>query len=144
LVTLFRKWHNWKQYNKARKKPHPFVVCGNIAVETVIEKCAQVKLPFFLILLLCLNNNEFLDWNFKNLIDLALQLCDQARADPEFAALLARGPIEAIDTRGDKKRSTSESDNPIEDIVATKYSNGQIGRILKRDFIVRKTGNKVV
>ncbi len=69
-----------------------------------------------------------------------LQLCDQARADPEFAALLARGPIEAIDTRGDKKRSTSESDNPIEDIVATKYSNGQIGRILKRDFIVRKTG----
>ena len=72
------------------------------------------------------------------------QLCDQARADPEFAALLARGPIEAIDTRGDKKRSISESDNPIEDIVATKYSNGQIGRILKRDFIVRKTGKDIL
>ena len=69
-----------------------------------------------------------------------LQLCDQAKTDPEFAALLARGPIEAIDVRGDKKGSLSESENPIEDIVAKKYNGGHIGRILKRDFIVRKIG----
>jgi hypothetical protein len=70
------------------------------------------------------------------------QLCEQARTDPELSGLLARGPIEAIDPRGDRKRgSLSESDNPIEEIVANKYTNGQIGRILRRDFIVRRTGN---
>ena len=25
---LSRKWHNWKQYNKNRKKPHPFAIYG--------------------------------------------------------------------------------------------------------------------
>ena len=70
------------------------------------------------------------------------QLCQQARVDPELAGLLARGPIEAIDPRGDRKRSLSESDNPIEEIVANKYNNGHVGRILRRDFIVRKTGFK--
>jgi hypothetical protein len=57
-----------------------------------------------------------------------------------LAALLARGPIEAIDPRGDRKQSLSESDNPIEEIVANKYSSGHVGRLIRRDFIVRKTG----
>ena len=68
------------------------------------------------------------------------QLCELADADPEVAGLLARGPIEAIDPRGDRKRSFSESDNPIEEIVANKYNSGHLARILRRDFIVRKTG----
>ena len=62
------------------------------------------------------------------------QLCQQARVDPELAGLLARGPIEAIDPRGDRKRSLSESDNPIEEIVANKYNNGHLGRIRKTGF----------
>ncbi len=39
---IVRKWHNWKQYNKARKKPHPFVVSEGITLESVMEKCQQV------------------------------------------------------------------------------------------------------
>lgn len=105
---IIRKWHNWKQYNKARKKPHPFVVCGPIALDLVLQKCSQ--------------------------------LCEQARTDTEFAALLARGPIEAIDTQGSRARSMSETESPIEDLIAKKYNHGGIGRMLKRDFIVRKTG----
>ena len=40
---IIRKWHNWKQYNKARKKPHPFVVSEGITAESVMEKCEQVR-----------------------------------------------------------------------------------------------------
>ncbi len=40
---IIRKWHNWKQYNKARKKPHPFVVSEGITADSVMEKCEQVS-----------------------------------------------------------------------------------------------------
>lgn len=39
---IVRKWHNWKQYNKARKKPHPFVVVGDIDEEAVRAKCSRL------------------------------------------------------------------------------------------------------
>ena len=28
-----RKWHNWKQYNKGKKKPHPFQIVGDLNAE---------------------------------------------------------------------------------------------------------------
>jgi hypothetical protein len=39
------------------------------------------------------------------------QLCERAKTDLEFAALLARGPVEALDPGLPKKRSNSGSDS---------------------------------
>ena len=36
---ITRKWHNWKQYNKSKKKPHPFALVGNLTEEKVKAKC---------------------------------------------------------------------------------------------------------
>ena len=36
---ITRKWHNWKQYNKSKKKPHPFALVGNLTEESVRAKC---------------------------------------------------------------------------------------------------------
>jgi len=37
-----RKWHNWKQYNKGKKKPHPFQIVGDLSDEIVREKCQRL------------------------------------------------------------------------------------------------------
>ena len=44
---IIRKWHNWKQYNKSKKKPHPFALVGNLTEEKVRSKCQMLlnKLP---------------------------------------------------------------------------------------------------
>ena len=45
LITkqqLSRKWHNWKTYNKARKKPHPFAIVGRLDENSIREKCNQL------------------------------------------------------------------------------------------------------
>ncbi len=39
---IVRKWHNWKQYNKNKNKPHPFLVSGNLDEATIREKCRQL------------------------------------------------------------------------------------------------------
>ena len=36
---ITRKWHNWKQYNKSKKKPHPFALVGNLTEDNVRAKC---------------------------------------------------------------------------------------------------------
>ena len=36
---IIRKWHNWKQYNKSKKKPHPFALVGNLTEDKVRAKC---------------------------------------------------------------------------------------------------------
>merc|ERR1719270_837075 len=41
-AQLVRKWHNWKQYNKAKKKPHPFHIVGELSLELVREKCHRL------------------------------------------------------------------------------------------------------
>lgn len=38
-AQIVRKWHNWKQYNKAKKKVHPFDVVGELNMNLVREKC---------------------------------------------------------------------------------------------------------
>ena len=44
---IIRKWHNWKQYNKSKKKPHPFALVGNLTEDKVRSKCQMLlnKLP---------------------------------------------------------------------------------------------------
>ena len=36
---IIRKWHNWKQYNKSKKKPHPFALVGHLTEDKVRAKC---------------------------------------------------------------------------------------------------------
>ena len=44
---IIRKWHNRKQYNKSKKKPHPFALVGNLTEDKVRTKCQMLlnKLP---------------------------------------------------------------------------------------------------
>ena len=39
---IVRKWHNWKQYNKTKNKPHPFLVTGTLDEDTIRDKCKQL------------------------------------------------------------------------------------------------------
>lgn len=40
---IVRKWHNWKQYNKAKRKPHPFaLVPQDLDPEIIREKCQKL------------------------------------------------------------------------------------------------------
>jgi hypothetical protein len=39
---IVRKWHNWKQYNKSKKKAHPFSVVGKLDENMVKEKCQRL------------------------------------------------------------------------------------------------------
>jgi hypothetical protein len=67
------------------------------------------------------------------------QLCERARKDPEFAGMLARGPIEAFDNNGGaKKRPASESES--DDNSSKKPNQLGIGKLMRRDFLVRRTG----
>lgn len=107
---IVRKWHNWKQYNKTRRKPHPFNVSGNVTEQTVKEKCDQ--------------------------------LCERAKLDPEFAALLARGPLEAFEVMGDKQNNESDSESGGEepDSKHLVFSSPGLCKLSRRDFLVRRTG----
>ena len=67
------------------------------------------------------------------------QLCERARKDPEFAALLARGPIEALENVVIKKRSNSESDLDEPQSKKSAVPPG-LGKLMRRDFLVRRTG----
>lgn len=40
---IVRKWHNWKQYNKTKKKPHPFNLSPDLSVEIIREKCLKLE-----------------------------------------------------------------------------------------------------
>ncbi len=41
---VIRKWHNWKQYNKAKKKPHPFAVTPELSLEVISDKVQKLLL----------------------------------------------------------------------------------------------------
>ena len=69
------------------------------------------------------------------------QLCDRAKRDPEFAALLARGPVEAFDTSAGHKREHSDSENEESGGGPSKKPNlFGLGKFRSRDFLVRRTG----
>jgi len=41
-AQVIRKWHNWKQYNKQHSKPHPFVVVGDVVVDDILTRVANL------------------------------------------------------------------------------------------------------
>lgn len=41
-AQIVRKWHNWKQYNKQRSKPHPFKVVGPLDEDEVLSRCHRL------------------------------------------------------------------------------------------------------
>jgi len=41
-AQVIRKWHNWKQYNKQHSKPHPFVVVGDVVVDDILSRVANL------------------------------------------------------------------------------------------------------
>ena len=118
-AQIIRKWHNWKQYNKQRSKPHPFIIVGNMGHEEVMEKC-------------------------RNLIQQAQD--DSTLA--AFLAKGGNEPQAAIteeakkdDAAGGNHDNTTEAGaQEVGETDIRLPGNERLKRLRDRDFLVRRTG----
>lgn len=109
-----RKWHNWKQYNKGKKKPHPFQIVGDLNAEIVREKCQRL-----------------------------LEKLESEMAQPEelHLPLYTTDTQPSIATQ--PLTSNEQLQSAIGEFKVLQPPLGKLNKIRRRDFLIRRTGASV-